>query len=182
MNVYLHHQYSSALQGVVTISDLFRWTFDLSFWLSVLLVCVSGSGEEPTPVIANNVTGVLGEDLYLSCEYVGEGQIQKAEWKRKINSQSKFKRLAGFSNGRAFGRDDFSEPDSLTNLTVRMRVSSMEAEGEYICEFEEEEENLFVSVFLTVLGKLISAVRKKIPNNKLYKIHLLKLPPDLTYC
>ncbi|KAM4589547.1 uncharacterized protein V3H82_003650 [Fundulus diaphanus] len=114
---------------------------------------IQGSGEEPTPVLAHNVTGVMGEDVYLSCEYLGAGQIQKAEWKRRVNAQSKFKRLSGFSNGKAFSRDDFSEPDSLTNLTVRMRLSSMEAEGEYICEFEEEEENLFVSVFVSVFAK-----------------------------
>ncbi|XP_043974954.1 uncharacterized protein si:ch211-149e23.4 [Gambusia affinis] len=116
---------------------------------------IQGSGEEPAIVIAHNVTGVLGEDVYLRCEYLGVGQIQKAEWKRKLNSLSKFKRLAGFSrpNEKPFTRDDFSEPASLTNLTVRMRVSSVEAEGEYICDFEEEEENSFSVIFVTVLAK-----------------------------
>ncbi|MED6282914.1 hypothetical protein CHARACLAT_003332, partial [Characodon lateralis] len=108
------------------------------------------SGEEPIPVIAHNVTGVLEEDVYLSCEYQGSAQINKAEWKRRISS-SKFKRLAGFSNGELFSRGDFSKPDSPTNLTVRMKVSSVEAEGEYICEFQEEEENPFGSVFVTVI-------------------------------
>ncbi|XP_023207186.1 uncharacterized protein LOC102227050 [Xiphophorus maculatus] len=116
---------------------------------------IQGSGEEPATVIAHNVTGVLGEDVYLRCEYLGAGRIQKAEWKRKLNSLSKFKRLAGFSrpNEKPFTRDDFSEPASLTNLTVRMRVSSVEAEGEYICDFEEEEENSFSVIFVTVLAK-----------------------------
>ncbi|MED6254459.1 hypothetical protein ATANTOWER_026878, partial [Ataeniobius toweri] len=113
---------------------------------------IQGSDDEPIPVIAHNVTGVLEEDVYLSCEYQGSAQINKAEWKRRISS-SKFKRLAGFSNGEFFSRGDFSKPDSPTNLTVRMKVSSVEAEGEYICEFQEEEENPFGSVFVTVIAK-----------------------------
>ncbi|XP_014909178.1 uncharacterized protein LOC106960552 [Poecilia latipinna] len=116
---------------------------------------IQGSGEEPATVIAHNVTGVLGEDVYLKCEYLGGGKIQKAEWKRKFNSLGKFKRLVGISrqNGKLFSRDGFSEPASLNNLTVRMRVSSMEAEGEYICDFEEEEENSFSIIYVTVLAK-----------------------------
>ncbi|XP_014825168.1 PREDICTED: uncharacterized protein LOC106905082 [Poecilia mexicana] len=116
---------------------------------------IQGSGEEPATVIAHNVTGVLGEDVYLKCEYLGAGEIQKAEWKRKFNSQDKFKKLVGISgqNGKLFSRDGFSEPASLNNLTVRMRVSSVEAEGEYMCDFEEEAENSFSIIYVTVLAK-----------------------------
>ncbi|XP_054901446.1 uncharacterized protein si:ch211-149e23.4 [Poeciliopsis prolifica] len=116
---------------------------------------IQGSGEEPATVIAHNATGVLGEDVYLRCEYLGAGQIQKAEWKLKLNSQNKFRRLVRFSqpNQKPFTREDFSEPASLKNLTVRMRVSSVEAEGEYMCEFENEEENSFSIIFVTVLAK-----------------------------
>ncbi|MEQ2188333.1 hypothetical protein GOODEAATRI_013871 [Goodea atripinnis] len=66
------------------------------------------SGEELIPVIAHNVTGVLEEDVYLSCEYQGSAQINKAEWKRRISS-SKFKRLAGFSNGELFSRETIND-------------------------------------------------------------------------
>ncbi|XP_038159269.1 uncharacterized protein si:ch211-149e23.4 [Cyprinodon tularosa] len=114
---------------------------------------ILGSGEEPTSVIAQNVTGVLGDYVYLSCEFQGKEDIQKAEWKRKI-SLNKFKRLAGFANNKSFSHfDDFSKPPSSTNLTVRMRVSNVEAEGEYLCEFEDKEENSFGSVFVTVYVK-----------------------------
>lgn len=104
-------------------------------------------------MISRNATAVLGEDVYLSCRYVGDSQIHSAKWKRQTNSKTKSKRLAGFSNGKPFANDDFSVPDSPTNLTVRMRVSNVEAEGEYVCEFESEEEYFQNSVFITVLGK-----------------------------
>jgi len=104
-------------------------------------------------VISHNVTAVLGQDVYLSCIYEGESQIQSAELRRQIDSRSKFKRLAGFSNGKPFSRDGFSKPESPTNLTVQMMVSSVEAEGKYSCQFESEDESYLGTVFVTVVGK-----------------------------
>lgn len=103
--------------------------------------------------ITHNITAVLGEVVYLSCRYLGKSDIQGAEWKRQINSKIKSKGLAGFSNRGPFSRHGFSDPDSLTNLTVQMRVSSVEVEGEYICEFESEEGYFSDSAFVTVVGK-----------------------------
>ncbi|XP_061576396.1 uncharacterized protein si:ch211-149e23.4 isoform X2 [Cololabis saira] len=114
---------------------------------------IEGSGAEQTFVISHNATALLGEDVYLSCRYQGDSQIHSGKWKRQTNSKSKLKRLAGFLNGKPFSNDDFSDPDSPTNLTVRMKVSSVEAEGEYICEFESEEEYFYESVFVTVLAR-----------------------------
>ncbi|XP_059187195.1 uncharacterized protein si:ch211-149e23.4 [Centropristis striata] len=114
---------------------------------------ILGAGGEPLLEITHNITAVLGEDVYLSCRYLGESEIQSAEWKRHGNSRIKSKRLAGFFNGKPFGRDDFSKPDSLTNLTVRTKVSSVEAEGEYSCEFASELEYYSDSVFLTVVAR-----------------------------
>ncbi|KAM6933313.1 uncharacterized protein FYW49_001690 [Xenentodon cancila] len=113
---------------------------------------IEGSGAEQTFVISHNVTALLGEDVYLSCRYQGDSQIHSSKWKRQTNSKSISKR-AGFFNGKPFSNNDFSFPDSPTNLTVRMRVSSVEAEGEYICEFESEEEYFYESVFVTVLAR-----------------------------
>lgn len=118
-----------------------------------MCLCVSGPDGEQIIEITRNITAVLGEDVYLRCRYLGESEIQRAQWKRQFNSRVKSKRLAGFSNGHPYSREDFTHPDSVTNLTVRMNVSSMEVEGEYICEFESEEEDYFDSVFVTVVGK-----------------------------
>lgn len=122
-----------------------------------MLFCVSGPGEESFLEVTHNVTAVLGEDVYLSCSYMGEREIQSAGWKRqinpKVNSKAKFRRLAGFFNGKPFNRTDFSNPVSQTNLTVKMSVSSVEDEGEYICEFQSKDEDYSDSVFLTVVGK-----------------------------
>lgn len=75
-------------------------------------------------------------------------------WARRITSKVKSKGLAGFKNEIPYGRNGFSEPGSVTNLTVRVKVLSVDAEGEYICEFESEEEYYSSSVFLSVVGKL----------------------------
>lgn len=92
--------------------------------------------------------------MYLSCRYLGEeSDLQSAEWKRQVNARGTSKRLAGFSNGSPFSRSGFSEPDSITNLTVVTSVSSVEAEGEYQCQFALEEEDYVYSVFVTVVGE-----------------------------
>lgn len=44
----------------------------------------------------------------------------------------------------------------MTNLTVRVKVLSVDAEGEYVCQFESEEEYYSSSVFLSVVGKSTS--------------------------
>lgn len=92
--------------------------------------------------------------MYLSCRYLGEeSDLQSAEWKREVNGRGTSKRLAGFSNGSPFGRSGFSEPDSIANLTVATRVSSVEAEGEYKCQFALEEDDYAYNVFVTVVGE-----------------------------
>lgn len=136
-------------------------TIQVNLWpLIITEHCVfflSGPGEEQILEITKNVTGVLGEDVYLSCSYLGESEIISAQWKRQIiaNSKVKARRLVGFlAENKTFCYDEsFSYPDSLTNLTVKMRVSSVEAEGEYICEFSSNEEDVSDSVILTVVGK-----------------------------
>ncbi|XP_034405011.1 uncharacterized protein si:ch211-149e23.4 isoform X2 [Cyclopterus lumpus] len=114
---------------------------------------ILGLGGERILEITHNITAVLGEDVYLSCSYLGESEIQSAEWKRQINSKITSKRLAGFFNGKPFSRDNISKPESLTNLTVKMKVSNVEAEGEYICEFESEENQYSDRVYLTVVAR-----------------------------
>uniref|UniRef100_A0A3Q3FZR2 Si:ch211-149e23.4 n=1 Tax=Labrus bergylta TaxID=56723 RepID=A0A3Q3FZR2_9LABR len=95
---------------------------------------------EPHLDITHNITAVLGEDVYLRCRYMGEGEILSATWKRQINTRVKSRPLAGFTDDKPFSRSsDFSEPESVTNLTVKMNVSSVDTEGKYICEFESEE-------------------------------------------
>lgn len=101
-----------------------------------------------------NITAVLGEDVVLICVYRGASKIFSAMWTRQITSKVKSKGLAGVKNMIPYGRNGFSEPGSMTNLTVRMKVLSVDVEGEYICEFEAEEEYYSNKVFLSVVGKL----------------------------
>lgn len=104
--------------------------------------------------ISTNVTGVLGEDVYLRCQYLGQSDIINAVWKRPGDSKVKTKRLTGYINNEGFTKDpDFSVPASATNLTVRMTVSTLETEGEYTCVFVSDEEEITDSVVLTVIAR-----------------------------
>ncbi|KAF7218437.1 uncharacterized protein si:ch211-149e23.4 isoform X2 [Nothobranchius furzeri] len=108
------------------------------------------SGAGPTLAICGNITAALGEEVHLGCRYLGENQIKSAHWKRQI-SKGVIKRLAGFSHGRPYSRSDLSVPASPTDFTVSMNVSSVEAEGMYHCEFEEEDESFFDFMFVIVI-------------------------------
>ncbi|XP_075892561.1 uncharacterized protein LOC142895421 isoform X2 [Nelusetta ayraudi] len=119
-----------------------------------LVLAVAHCSEFPGVEFTQNVTAFLGEEVYLSCRYLGEeSDLQGAEWKRQINSRGPFRRLAGFFNGRTFNRSGFSEPDSITNLTVVASMASLEMEGEYKCQFAREEDDYIYSVFVTIVAR-----------------------------
>ncbi|XP_030008582.1 hemicentin-1 isoform X2 [Sphaeramia orbicularis] len=121
---------------------------NIAHWSEIL-----GFNEESLLEIPRNVTGVLGEDVHLGCRYLGKDEITAAEWKRESESKIS-KRLTGFINGRPFNRDtDFSVPHSLTNLTVRMNVTNVKAEGVYKCKFMTEDEEIADTVFLSVVAR-----------------------------
>nr|XP_046150214.1 uncharacterized protein LOC123992763 isoform X4 [Oncorhynchus gorbuscha] len=105
--------------------------------------------------IDRNVTGILGEDVFLRCQYLGPNDITEASWKRPDSRMKRsMKKLTGYKNNKAFSKDpDFSAPASPTNLTVKMRVSTLEAQGEYTCVFATDEEEITNSMFLTVLAR-----------------------------
>ncbi|XP_067102581.1 uncharacterized protein si:ch211-149e23.4 isoform X2 [Osmerus mordax] len=126
--------------------------FILGFVLYVTHCLEMLGATKPDIEMTHNVTGVLGEDVYLHCQYLGQNNIIYALWKRQIDS--KLKRLTGYHNNKAFTKDpDFSSPASATNLTVRMSVSSLEAEGEYICVFVSDEEEFTDTMVLNVLAR-----------------------------
>lgn len=140
-----------------------------------MLLCTSGPGGEPISEVGYNITAVLGEDVYLTCKYLGEGKVESARWRRQFSSSTKSKKLAGFLGEKPFSHQGFSEPDSVTNLTVKMDVFSVDAEGKYICEFETEDEMYASSVFLTVIGKQINIEGQWFPTwNSKPGAHLLK--------
>lgn len=118
------------------------------------MFCVSGQSKEAIIELARNVTAVLGEDVYLSCRFTNDSEIQSSKWYRQINSRVKTKGLAGFNNMGPYSVYDFSKPHSRKNLTVKMNVSSVEAEGQYTCEFETDKEVFSDDAFVTVVGKI----------------------------
>ncbi|XP_055751707.1 uncharacterized protein LOC129832016 isoform X4 [Salvelinus fontinalis] len=117
--------------------------------------CLDMLDMEEDMEIDRNVTGILGEDVFLRCQYLGQNDITDASWKRPDSRiKRSMKKLTGYKNNKAFSKDpDFSAPVSPTNLTVKMRVSSLEAQGEYTCVFATDEEEITNSMFLTVLAR-----------------------------
>ncbi|XP_024298609.1 uncharacterized protein si:ch211-149e23.4 isoform X1 [Oncorhynchus tshawytscha] len=126
----------------------------LGFVLSVSH-CLDMLDMEEDMEIDRNVTGILGEDVFLRCQYLGLNVITYASWKRPDSRMKRLmKKLTGYKNNKAFSKDpDFSAPASPTNLTVKMRVSTLEAQGEYTCVFATDEEEITNSMFLTVLAR-----------------------------
>ncbi|XP_052323563.1 uncharacterized protein si:ch211-149e23.4 isoform X1 [Oncorhynchus keta] len=126
----------------------------LGFVLSVSH-CLDMLDMEEDMEIDRNVTGILGEDVFLRCQYLGPNDITEATWKRPDSRMKRsMKKLTGYKNNKAFSKDpDFSAPASPTNLTVKMRVSTLEAQGEYTCVFATDEEEITNSMFLTVLAR-----------------------------
>ncbi|KAK2846796.1 hypothetical protein Q5P01_009795 [Channa striata] len=109
--------------------------------------------EEVIIEISPNITAVLGGEVNLSCRYVGEGELERADWYRHSNSKGKSKGMIRLKKRGEFSRFGVSGPDSHNNLTVRMNVDSVESEGEYICQFESEEQVVSDSTFVTVVAQ-----------------------------
>ncbi|CAL8374241.1 unnamed protein product [Gadus morhua 'NCC'] len=108
-----------------------------------------GDGGSEVEVQSDPVA-VLGEEVYLRCLYHGNASITGSAWKR--HRGGRVHRLAGFTNGTAFRRSTatLSFPASPTNLTVRMRVSGVDVEGEYVCVFESQDREFNKTVNLQV--------------------------------
>ncbi|XP_041734862.1 uncharacterized protein LOC121568381 [Coregonus clupeaformis] len=117
--------------------------------------CLDMLDMEEDMEIDRNVTGILGEDIFLRCQYLGQNDITDASWKRPdYRMKRSMKKLTGYKNNKAFSKDpDFSAPASPTNLTVKMRVSTLEAQGEYTCVFATDDEEITNSMLLTVLAR-----------------------------
>ncbi|KAJ7995607.1 hypothetical protein DPEC_G00246340 [Dallia pectoralis] len=119
--------------------------------------------------IEQKVTGVLGENVYFRCQYLGMANITDASWKRKGRS---LRKLTGYRNNQPFRYDpDFSYPTSLTNLTVRLNVSRLDAQGEYTCAFATDEDEITDILFLTVLARPVihTVVTHDIDNSTHYQ-------------
>lgn len=52
-----------------------------------------------------------------------------------------------------FNRENFDIPASITNLTVKVNVTSFDQEGEYTCVFDSEEDETKDTTYLSVIGE-----------------------------
>ncbi|XP_016124013.1 uncharacterized protein [Sinocyclocheilus grahami] len=116
------------------------------------------------------VTGILGEDVYLHCLYIGQSSILFSSWNR-IDSSNKAKKMAGYkSSAKSFARENFDIPASITNLTVKVNVTSFDQEGEYTCVFDSDEDETKETMFLSVIARpdVDITVKKEVVNRILY--------------
>ncbi|XP_063060713.1 uncharacterized protein si:ch211-149e23.4 [Engraulis encrasicolus] len=116
-----------------------------------------------------NVTATLGEDVYLPCLYTGNPNdtVFTGTWRRS-GSQKKLVVHYGMKVRATHG---FSLPASIHNLTVRMQVRTVEAEGSYTCEFNTLDGFVMHQVSLTVLvqPEVTIQVMEEIENNTHYQ-------------
>ncbi|XP_042595179.1 uncharacterized protein si:ch211-149e23.4 [Cyprinus carpio] len=121
-------------------------------------------------VLQQTVTGILGEEVYLRCLYTGQSSITFSSWNR-IDSSNKAKKMAGYkSNENSFKRENFDIPASITNLTVKVNVTSFDQEGEYTCVFDSDEDETKETMFLTVIARpdVDITMKKEVVNGTLY--------------
>ncbi|KAL2096010.1 hypothetical protein ACEWY4_008158 [Coilia grayii] len=119
--------------------------------------------------VEHNVTGVLGEEVYLHCVYTGDDteNMLFATWSESASK----KKLAGYFGTTRYVTDGFSAPATAHNLTVRMQVLSVKAEGRYTCEFVTPERHVTDQVSLTVLVRpdVTIQVKEETENNTHYQ-------------
>ncbi|XP_026138439.1 uncharacterized protein LOC113115225 [Carassius auratus] len=121
-------------------------------------------------VLNQKVTGILGEEVYLRCLYTGQSSILFSSWNR-IDSSKRAKKMAGYlSSDKSFKRENFDIPASITNLTVKVNVTSFDQEGEYTCVFDSEEDETKETMVLSVIARpdVDITVEKEVVNGTLY--------------
>ncbi|XP_051966227.1 uncharacterized protein LOC127631877 [Xyrauchen texanus] len=122
-------------------------------------------------VLDQVVTGILGEEVYLHCLYTGQSEILLSSWNR-LDSSNFAKKMAGYKfNKISFKRENFDVPASVTNLTVKMNVTSLDVEGEYTCVFNSDEDETKDNMFLKVIARpdIDITVKEEVVNGTLYQ-------------
>lgn len=102
-------------------------------------------------LIHKNVTGVLGKEAVLQCEYTGMEEVSYSTWFTKTDT-TKVK-VAGYNTKSYVKNKRFSFPQSNKNLTVKINRTQLEDEKIYICAFSTDSEEQEETLYLTVLGK-----------------------------
>ncbi|KAG9264872.1 hypothetical protein AMEX_G21209 [Astyanax mexicanus] len=122
-------------------------------------------------VLEQDVMGVLGEEVYLRCLYTGNETVMFSTWNR-VNSETNSVMMSGFKYAnKAFSKESFSIPESQTNLTVKVGITSVTMEGRYDCAFTLEENIIKESLFLTVnvRPEIRTRVEEDVVNGTLYQ-------------
>ncbi|XP_051521923.1 uncharacterized protein si:ch211-149e23.4 isoform X1 [Myxocyprinus asiaticus] len=122
-------------------------------------------------VLGQVVTGILGEEVYLHCLYTGQSKIMFSSWNR-LDSSKSAKKMAGYKyNNIPFNRENFDIPASVTNLTVKLNVTSLDVEGEYTCVFNSDDDETKDNMLLKIIARpdIDITVKEEVVNGTLYQ-------------
>ncbi|XP_041114631.1 uncharacterized protein LOC121320404 [Polyodon spathula] len=100
-------------------------------------------------LIQKNVTGLLGKEAILQCEYTGMEEVSYSNWFIKKNGAKE--KVAGYTAKSYVKNQRFSSPQSNKNLTVKINRTQLEDEKIYICAFSTDSQELEETLYLTVL-------------------------------
>lgn len=85
--------------------------------------------------------------------YTGQYPVLFSSWNR-LDSSNRARKMVGYNYGKVpFHKENFDVPASVTNLTVKMSIESLDVEGEYTCVFNTEEDETKDTMFLSVIGE-----------------------------
>ncbi|XP_018614339.2 uncharacterized protein LOC108938328 isoform X1 [Scleropages formosus] len=116
------------------------------------LVCVNVLADSSDIEVEKNVWAVLGEDVVLRCQYIGQSAILYSSWSME-QTNGKWKQLVVYFMQQVTINDNrFGIPISSSNLTVTMNVSSKEDEQEYKCSFFTGSETTEGKVTLRIMA------------------------------
>ncbi|KAL4648536.1 hypothetical protein GN956_G6745 [Arapaima gigas] len=133
------------------------------------LVCVNVLADSSDVEMEKNVWAVLGEEVVLRCQYVGQSDILISSWSLE-QANGKWKQLVGYMMEKVTINDKrFGVPASSSNLTVTMNVASKEDEQEYKCSFFTGSETIEGKVTLRIMA--LPSVHTRVQEGKVNGLH-----------
>ncbi|XP_056613411.1 uncharacterized protein si:ch211-149e23.4 [Triplophysa dalaica] len=145
--------------------------FILGIFLNIAHSREMQDSESRDLVLDQNVTGIVGEDVYLHCMYTGQSKILFSSWNR-LDSSNRARKMAGYKFGNhPLNKENFGIPASPTNLTVKISITGLKVEGEYTCVFNSDEDETKGTMFLSVIARpdVDITVKKEVVNGTLHQ-------------
>ncbi|XP_065137580.1 uncharacterized protein [Paramisgurnus dabryanus] len=163
------HLPSGSFAPVALFND-FNMKLPIFFILGMFLNLGHMQDSPSDLVLDKTVTGILGEEVYLHCMYTGQYTVMFSSWNR-LDSSNHARKMAGYIGNNALNKENFGVPASITNLTVKMSIESLDVEGEYTCVFNSAEDETKDTMFLSVIARpdVDITVKEEVVNGTLHQ-------------